>query len=102
MNAYVVNLYPVPNDANLGQAVDVDGTVVSFANSFDPKTTCCLVTATGGDFYVTFDGSVPSSTNGHEITVPYRDYWSKEAARVAKMKATGGAIAHLRLSQFTY
>lgn len=102
MNAYVVNLYPVPNDGNAGQALNVDGTVVSFANNFDHKTTCCYVTATGGDFYVTFDGSTPSASNGHEIPVPYEAWWSKEAARVAKMIATGGSVAHLRLSQFTY
>ena len=103
MNAYVVNLYPVPNDLVLGKAVDVSNTAVSvFPDGYDAKTTCCLVTASGGDFYVTFDGSDPSSTNGHLMTVPYKDWWSREAARVARMKATGGNISHLRLTEFTY
>jgi hypothetical protein len=102
MNSYVVNLYPVPNEFGPGQALDVDGTVLSFTNNFDPKTTCCYISSTGGNFYVTFDGSEPSSTNGHHIESPYFAWWSKEATRVAKMIAQGGAIAHIRMSQFTY
>ena len=102
MNSYVVNLYPNPNGTAQGQALDVDGTVVSFTSNFDPKTTSVLVTSSGGDFYVTFDGSTPSSSNGHQIASPYIGWWSKDSARLAKFLATGGSIAHLRLSQFTY
>lgn len=102
MNSYVVNLYPIPNEFGLGEALDVDGTAVSFATTFDPKTTCCYITTDGANFYVTFDGTTPSSTNGHYIASPYIAYWSKEAARVAKMVAHGGGITHVRMSQFTY
>ena len=102
MNSYVVNLYPVPNEFGPGQALDVDGTILSFANNFDPKTTCCYITTDGADLYVTFDGSDPSSTNGHYLKSPYVAWWSKEATRVAKMIAHGGGITHMRMSQFTY
>lgn len=103
MNSYVVNLYPVPNDGYPGQTLDVNSsTIYQFTTPLDYKTTCCYITVTGGDFYVTFDGSTPSSTNGHHITVPYTAWWSKEATRVAKMKSTSGAVAHVTFSQFSY
>lgn len=103
MNSYVVNLYPVPNDGQPGQTIDVTNAAVqSFTQALDYKTTCCYVTITGGDTYVTFDGTTPSSTNGHKILVPYDRIWSKEATRVAKFLATGGNTAHVVMSQFTY
>lgn len=103
MNSYVVNLYPVPNDGNVGQTLDVNNAqVYQFTQPLDNKTTCCYITATGGDFHVTFDGSTPSSTNGHHMVVPFSAWWSKEATRVAKMKSTGGTVAHVTFSQFTY
>lgn len=103
MNSYVVNLYPVPNDGYPGQTLDVNSAqTYQFTQPLDYKTTCCYITVTGGDFYVTFDGSTPSPTNGHHIVVPFTGWWSKEATRVAKMKSTGGAVAHVTFSQFTY
>ena len=103
MNSYVVNLYPVPNDSNPGQTIDVtSAATASFTQALDYKTTCCYITITGGDCYVTFDGSTPSSTNGHHIIVPHDAWWSKESTRVAKFKATGGNTSHVVMSQFTY
>jgi hypothetical protein len=102
MNSYVVNLYPVPNDGNLGETINVNSTVRSFTSAIDHKTTCCYITISGGDTYVTFDGSTPSSTNGHHLIVPYDRFWSKEATRVAKFLASGGNVAHVTMSQFTY
>jgi hypothetical protein len=34
--------------------------------------------------------------------VPFEGWWSKEAARAAKMRAQGGAAAKVVMSQFTY
>lgn len=103
MNSYVVNLYPIPNEFGPGEALDVTNAAVSqFATSFDPKTSCCYVTTSGGSFYVTFDGSTPSSTNGHLLASPYGEWWSKESARVAKFLASSGTAVNIRMSQFTY
>lgn len=103
MNSYVVNLHPVPNDSNAGQALQVDNTATqSFANTLDYKTTCCYVTTSGGNAYVTFDGSTPSATNGHLLTAPYMTFWSKDATRLAKFLGTSGTTCHVRMSQFTY
>lgn len=103
MNSYVVNLYPIPNEFGAGEALDVTSAAVAqFATSFDPKTSCCYITSTGGDFYVTFDGSTPSSTNGHYIKADYTAWWSKEAARVAKFIGQSATAANIRMSQFTY
>jgi len=102
MNSYVVNLYPVPNDGNPNETIDVNSVVKSFTTTLDPKTTCCYITIAGGDTYVTFDGTTPSSTNGHRLVVPYDRFWSKESTRVAKFLAVGGNTAHVTMSQFTY
>jgi len=103
MNSYVVNLYPVPNEFGPGEAIDItSAAAVQFTTSFDPKTSCVLVSVQHGDLYVTFDDSTPSSSNGLYIKAPYLDYWSKEAARVAKMIGTSGTNAHVRIAQFTY
>lgn len=103
MNSYVVNLYPVPNDGQAGQTVDVTNAAVSsITTPLDYKTTCCYITITGGDCYVTYDGTAPSTTNGHLLAIPYDRFWSKEATRVAKFKASSGNTAHVVMSQFTY
>ena len=103
MNSYVVNLYPLPNDGQPGQTIDVsNGTVSSFTQSLDYKTSCCYITITGGDCWVTFDGSTPSSANGHRLQVPYDRIWSKEATRTAKFIAASGTLSHVVMSQFTY
>ena len=93
MNSYVVNLYPVPNDGQPGQTIDVTTPAASFTQALDYKTTCC---------YVTFDGTTPSATNGHRLVAPFANYWSKEATRTAKFIAIGGNTAHITMSQFTY
>lgn len=102
MNSYVVNLYPVPNGATTCETFDVSGTVKTFTSSFDYKTTCCYITAATGDLFVTFDGTTPSSTNGHRLVAPYAQFWSKESARNAKMIAATGTASHVTMSQFTY
>lgn len=103
MNAAVVNLYPVPNDGFAGETIDVDSTTpASFTSSLHPGTKMCYITITGGDVYVTFDGSAPSSTNGHHLQVPYDRFWSWEATRKARFLAISGNVAHVTMSQFTY
>lgn len=103
MNSYVVNLYPVPNDGQPSQTIDVtNAAVISFTQSLDYKTTACYVTIHGGDCYATFDGTPPSATNGHKLNAGYDKFWSNEATRKAKFIATGGNIAHVTMSQFTY
>jgi hypothetical protein len=103
MNSYVVNLYPVPNDGFAGEGIDVtSAAAASFTGPFDPKTSCVMISVMHGDMYVTFDGSLPSVTNGIYIKAPYINYWSKEAARVARMIAVSGQTAHVRIVQFTY
>jgi len=103
MNSYVVNLHPIPNGTQPGETLTVTNAAVSqFATSFDPRTSCCYITITGGDLHITFDGSAPSASNGHHIVVPFEGWWSKEAARLAKMKAQSGANSKVVMSQFTY
>ena len=103
MNSYVVNLHPLPNGTAPGETLTVTNLAVfQFATAMNPRTTCCYITITGGDLHVTFDGSAPSPTNGHHIVVPFEGWWSKEAARAAKMQAQSGANSKVVMSQFTY
>lgn len=103
MNSYVVNLYPVPNDGNPGETITVaDDAVSSFTTTLNYKTTACYLSVTGGNVYVTFDGTTPSDTNGILLTAPYDRLWSKESTRVAKFIAVADASARVAMSQFTY
>lgn len=102
MNSYVVNLHPLPNGTNQGETLTVtSGAVSQFTVPFDPRTTCCYITITGGDIDMTFDGTEPGPTNGHHIVDPFEGWWSREAARAVKMKAQS-ASARVSMSQFTY
>lgn len=102
MNAAVANLYPVPNGTAPSETLTVDGTPVSFTTTLDRGTKMCYITCADHDIYVTFDGTNPSSTNGHDIRAPYDRFWSWEATKKAKFLAHGGSVAHVTMSQFTY
>ncbi len=103
MNSYVVNLHPIPNGTQPGETLSVNNAAVyQFATAFHPRTSCCYITVSSHPIYVTFDGSTPSSTNGNELASGFEGWWSKEAARLAKMIGHSGALSRVAISQFTY
>jgi len=102
MNSYVVNLYPVSNDQAPMQTIFPDTFATSFANTFDSKTNVFFFTLHNGSVYVTFDGSTPSSFNGHTIQSPYVGWFNKIAIKNMKLVKHPGASPVAAISQFTH
>jgi hypothetical protein len=101
MNSYVVNLYPKPNDTNVSQTITVAATTVSFADNFEYKTNACFFTVQTAPVIVTFDGTVPTASNGHVLAAGYTGWFSAAALRVAKFVRSGITSATITMSQFT-
>lgn len=90
----------VPNSTQADQALTVDATAggVKFA-SLHADTTAVEFDVQTADVRVTFDGSAPTSTNGHLLPVGYSDIWPKAKATAAKFIRTGGTSAVIHASQ---
>ena len=76
-NTFSVNLYPLPAPGATLQKLTVSTAAVPYAaNFYDGKVKFVLFEVQGGGVYVTFDGSTPSSSNGHLYAVNTREFWS--------------------------
>ena len=73
-NSLVVNLYPSPT-GEADERLSVSTAAVSLTNVWSSsKTKYILIDIQGDDVMVTFDGSTPTSTNGHlfkKLTPPF-------------------------------
>jgi hypothetical protein len=90
-NAYGLNpLYPKPaisgttGNPIAGQRKTVSSAAVQFATAFDANTSLVSVDVQVDDVYVTFDGTTPSSSNGHRLYARDKVLWSKATATAAK------------------
>jgi hypothetical protein len=101
-NSLVVNLYPQPT-GEADQRLTVSTAVVSLdANWTSSKTKYILVDVQTNDVMVTFDGSNPSSTNGHLFKAGVQPFlWNKETARLAKFIRAGGSDAAVQATPFS-
>lgn len=102
MNSFVVNLYPKPNGTAAIQNLTVAGTAIQFDSApFDYKTNAFFVTVHTAAIIVTFDGSVPTTTNGHVLPNGWVGWWSRDAAIAAKLIRHTITSAQVTISQFT-
>jgi len=96
-----VNPYTLaPNSTQAYQSLTVDDTAggVQFA-AFHADTTHVFWTSEAAECRVTFDGSAPTTTNGHVIPVDSCGIWTKALATAAKFIRTGTTSAVIRASQ---
>ena len=95
-NTFSVNLYPLPAPGATLQKITVSTVAIPFTSIFyDGKTKFVLFEVQAGGVYVTFDGSTPSSSNGHLYAVNTREFWSANRADAAKfIRATVDATAY--------
>ena len=100
-NAFVTNLYPRPVPGTSGESLSVSDSVVDFTTTYDRLTRYVVLDVQDGDVYCTFDGSNPSSTNGHKLYAGQSYTWSKDAASFAKFIRAGSVTATIYASQFT-
>lgn len=89
-----------PSGTQADQRLTVDNTAggVQFA-TFYTQTTDVFWTCEAAQCRVTFDGSAPTTTNGHIIEAGDNGLWSKELATAAKFIRTGSVSAVIHASQ---
>lgn len=76
------------------------GSGVSFANTWDVNCSLIALEVQGNNHLVTFDGTAPTSTNGHTLYKNQAYHWHKDTATAAKFLSLTGAGA-VMASQFT-
>ena len=110
-NSFVTNLYPIPSGTANDHRLTVDDTSggVQFSQSskddntdaFDSLTKYIAFDVQDADVFMTFDGSAPTTSNGHKLFAGRSYTFSKEAAAKAKFIRSGGTSAKIHASQFT-
>lgn len=110
-NSFVTNLYPIPSGTGNDHRLTVDATAggVQFSqsskddntNAFDSLTKYIAFDVQDADVFMTFDGSAPTTSNGHKLLAGRSYTFSKEAAAKAKFIQAGGTPAKIHASQFT-
>ncbi len=109
-NSFVTNLYPIPSGTGNDHRLTVDATAggVQFSganddntSAFDSLTKYIAMDVQDADVFMTFDGSAPTTSNGHKLFAGRSYTFSKEAAVKAKFIRSGGTSAKIHASQFT-
>ncbi len=110
-NSFVTNLYPIPSGTANDHRLTVDATAggVQFSQSskddntdaFDSLTKYIAFDVQDADVFMTFDGSAPTTSNGHKLFAGRSYTFSKEAAVKAKFIRSGSTSAKIHASQFT-
>ena len=103
--AHVQNVnYPVPNSTVADGRLTVSNSSVqlSSALTFDPNTKFIVWDVQDNDIMVTFDGSTPTSSNGHRLFVGDKDMWHVDTAKAAKFIRAVSADGTFHASQFYY
>ena len=95
-NSYAVNIYPVPTTGGTDERLAVSSSVVQFATPWDDGSNKFVVLdIQGANVMCTFDGSDPSSTNGHRLYVAQSYTWHVKTAVAAKfIRQIGDAVIH--------
>ena len=99
------NLFPKPaiyrGTAVADQRLTVDATAggVQFS-AFADTTNMIVLDVQDADVMCTFDGSAPTSTNGHRLYSGSQYTWSTATATAAKFIRQGGTSAAIQASEF--
>ena len=99
------NIFPKPawyrGSAIADQRLAVDSTVggVQFS-TFSDTTTMIVLDVQDADVMCTFDGSAPTTTNGHRLYSGSHYTWSTAAAQQAKFIRQGATSAAIQASEF--
>jgi hypothetical protein len=100
-NSYVTNLYPKPTVGVTDQTLTVSSSAVQFGTAFNKLTRYIVFDVQVADVRVTYDGSDPTTSNGHILFAGRSYTWSKQAAEAAKFIQDGSTDATIHASEFT-
>lgn len=103
-NSYITNLYLKPTPNTTDQRLTVDSTAggVQLSNSWSDRTRAIILDVQDADCFVTFDGSAPTTSNGHKLYSGEKLNWSTELATAAKFIAATGTNAIIHASEATH
>lgn len=93
------SLIPTPGVAD--QALVVTTAIIAFA-AFNEESTHVLLTVSAQPVRVTFDGSDPTTDNGHVWAAGYEEVYTKEAAAAMQFYRDGGTDAYIHASEFAF
>ena len=96
--ALVAAIGLTPNGAQPDQRLTIDDTVRQFG-AFHEETSVVYWTSEAAECRVTFDGSDPTTTNGHVIAAGSSGTWSVAMAAAARFIRTTGVSAIIHASQ---
>lgn len=90
----------MPNSTQADQRLTVDATAGGVQlSALHADTTHVYVTLEDAQVRVTFDGSAPTSSNGHILNPYYAAYWPAARAAAAKFIRTGSTSGVIHCSQ---
>ena len=103
--SYLLNpLFPKPTVAAgspvADQRLTVSSTAIPFATTFNIGTDMVVLDVQGADVMVTFDGSDPTTSNGHRLYNASHYTWSRQAAQAARFIRQAGTDAAIHASEF--
>lgn len=97
-----INTYPKPNGTNADERLTVSSASVQLtSSSWDARTHYIVLDVQDNDVMCTFDGSTPTSSNGHRLYAGQSYTWSRLAAQSAKFIRQGSSDGVVHASQFT-
>ena len=90
------HLYLVPTPGATDERLAVSSTAVALASaSWNANTRAVMIDVQTDNVMVTFDGSTPTATNGHDLIAGEKYTFHREMARVAQfIRKTGDAVVH--------
>src|SRR5271167_4997538 len=92
-NYGINNIYPKPayiSPSTVATLQTLNVTTTAQFAAFDINTSLVFMDVQSNNVYVTFDGSTPSSSNGHQLAAGFNDTWAKATATAAKFVAVSG------------
>jgi hypothetical protein len=97
-------IWPKPsiinNTAVADQRLTVSNTALAFATTFNAITQLVVLDVQNADVMCTFDGSDPTTTNGHRLYSGTAYTWSKAMAQSAKFIRQASTDAAIHASEF--
>jgi hypothetical protein len=95
-------LYLVPTVGATDERLAVSSSSVSLASaSWSANTRAVIIDVQAHHVMVTFDGSTPSATNGHDLIAGEKYTFHREMAKAAKfIRKTSDAVVHA--TELTY
>ena len=96
MNSYAVNVFPVPAPGQTDERLSVSSSAVPFSTTWTPADVKFIVLdVQTNDVMVTFDGSTPTSSNGHRLYAGQSFTWHRKTAEAAQfIRVSADAVIH--------